>query len=69
MLFRIEKAKAKGVPITNYGVAISFVQGVLERTLVPFPAALAAYRETLANTGSLRGAAKVKDPVLDRVKR
>ena len=45
MLFRIEKAKAKGVPITNYGVAISFVQGVLERTLAPFPAALETYRE------------------------
>ena len=45
MLFRIEKAKAKGVPITNYGVAISFVQGVLERTLAPFPAALETYLE------------------------
>ncbi|MFH0985611.1 MAG: [FeFe] hydrogenase H-cluster maturation GTPase HydF [Candidatus Omnitrophota bacterium] len=45
MLARIEKAKAAGVPITNYGVAISFVQGVLERTLAPFPGALAAYRE------------------------
>jgi hypothetical protein len=44
MLFRIEKAKAQGVPITNYGVAISFVQGVLERTLAPFPAALEAYQ-------------------------
>ena len=46
MLFRIERAKAKGVPITNYGVAISFVQGVLERTLGPFPAALEAYRKS-----------------------
>jgi len=45
MLFRIERAKAKGVPITNYGVAISFVQGVLERTLAPFPAVLKTYRE------------------------
>ena len=45
MLARIEKAKAAGVPITNYGVAISFVQGVLERTLAPFPVALAVYRE------------------------
>ena len=45
MLFRIEKANAKGVPITNYGIAISFVQGVLERVLAPFPSALEAYRE------------------------
>ena len=50
MLFRIEKAKAKGVPITNYGVAISFVQGVLERTLAPFPSALNAYRENRIKT-------------------
>jgi [FeFe] hydrogenase H-cluster maturation GTPase HydF len=50
MLFRTEKAKAKGVPITNYGVAISFVQGVLERTLAPFPAALKTYREDRIET-------------------
>jgi [FeFe] hydrogenase H-cluster maturation GTPase HydF len=50
MLFRIGKAKSKGVPITNYGVAISFVQGVLERTLAPFPAALNAYRENKIET-------------------
>ena len=44
MLNRIEKARANGVPVTNYGVAISFLQGVLERVLSPFPAALDAYR-------------------------
>ena len=49
-LFRIEMAKDKGVPITNYGVAISFVQGVLDRTLAPFPAALNAYRENRVET-------------------
>jgi hypothetical protein len=41
-LNRIDKAKAAGVPITNYGILISFVQGVLKRVLSPFPAALAA---------------------------
>lgn len=41
-LNRIEKAKTAGVPITNYGILISFVQGVLKRVLSPFPAALAA---------------------------
>ena len=46
-LFRIHRAKQKGVPITNYGIAISFVQGVLERTLAPFPAALDAYQRQL----------------------
>jgi [FeFe] hydrogenase H-cluster maturation GTPase HydF len=55
MLFRIERAKAAGVPITNYGVAISFVQGVLERTLAPFPAALAVYRDS-----------QIKDKIKDK---
>ncbi len=45
MLFRIQEAKRAGVSITNYGMAISVLQGVIERTLAPFPAALEAYRE------------------------
>ncbi len=44
-LVRIRKAKDAGVPITNYGIAISLVQGVLERALSPFPAALDALSE------------------------
>ena len=44
-LHRIQQAKQKGVPITNYGIAISRVQGVIERTLAPFPAALEAFRK------------------------
>ncbi len=44
-LSRIQQAKQKGVAVTNYGIAISFVQGVLERTLAPFPAALSAYQK------------------------
>jgi [FeFe] hydrogenase H-cluster maturation GTPase HydF len=47
MLSRIQKAKEAGVPVTNYGVAISFLQGVLERALSPFPDALDAYRQAL----------------------
>jgi [FeFe] hydrogenase H-cluster maturation GTPase HydF len=43
MLTRIEKAKEAGVSITNYGLAISRSQGVLERVLSPFPAALEAF--------------------------
>ncbi len=43
MLNRIQKAREAKVPVTNYGVAISFLQGVLRRTLTPFPAALAAF--------------------------
>lgn len=36
MLVRMEKCKEKSVPITNYGVAISFLQGVAEKTIAPF---------------------------------
>jgi hypothetical protein len=39
-LIRIQKAKESGVPITNYGIAISYLQGVLFRALSPFPEAL-----------------------------
>ncbi len=43
MLNRIQQAKEAKVPITNYGVCISFLQGVINRTLRPFPAALLAF--------------------------
>ena len=37
MLARIGDAKSRGIAITNYGIAISFVHGVLKRALSPFP--------------------------------
>ncbi len=43
MLSRIQQAKEQKVPITNYGVCISLVQGVLSRVLSPFPKALDVY--------------------------
>jgi len=45
MLNRIQTAREAGVPITNYGVAISFLQGLIRRVLSPFPAALTAFEE------------------------
>ena len=48
MLVRQYRAARQGVPMTNYGMAISVVQGVLERTLECFPAALQAYRRAAA---------------------
>ncbi len=36
MLRRIRECTRRGVPVTNYGVAISKVQGVLERVIKPF---------------------------------
>lgn len=43
MLNRLRKAQEAGVPVTNYGVAISFLQGVIRRSLAPFPSALASF--------------------------
>lgn len=42
MLFRIQQCEKAGVAITNYGVCISELKGVLERVLSPFPAAMAS---------------------------
>jgi [FeFe] hydrogenase H-cluster maturation GTPase HydF len=43
MLTRLQKAKEAGVPVTNYGLAISMTQGVIRRVLGPFPSALSAF--------------------------
>jgi [FeFe] hydrogenase H-cluster maturation GTPase HydF len=48
MIGRVDVAREAAVPITNYGLCIAFVQGVLRRVLEPFPAALAAYDAALA---------------------
>ncbi len=47
-LLRIRQAERQGVPITNYGVAISRVQGVLHRSLGPFPSARIAFERANA---------------------
>ena len=43
MLSRINKCEQAGVPITNYGVCISELKGVLRQVLKPFPQALVQY--------------------------
>lgn len=48
---RIEQAKANKVPITNYGVCISYTQGVLGRVLGPFKAAFEAYVDECSKKG------------------
>lgn len=45
MLYRMEAAKKSGVAITNYGVLIAFVLGILPRALKPFPAAELAFKD------------------------
>ncbi|MDT8390676.1 MAG: [FeFe] hydrogenase H-cluster maturation GTPase HydF [Lentisphaeria bacterium] len=51
MLSRLRRCAEAGVPVTNYGLAISQTQGVLKRALSPFPAALDAY-EKIKNSES-----------------
>lgn len=48
-LRRMELARQSGVPITNYGMAISACHGLLERVLSPFPDALDAFRSAKAS--------------------
>ncbi len=57
MLSRIQLAEQAGVPISNYGVCIAKLQGVIERVLSPFPAALDAYKKEkkLLSKGGLNG--------------
>jgi len=47
MLSRVQKAREEGVAITNYGVCISFLHGVLERVLSPFPVALDVFKKEI----------------------
>ena len=44
ILSRINNCGAVDVPITNYGICISELKGVLERILAPFPTALETYK-------------------------
>jgi [FeFe] hydrogenase H-cluster maturation GTPase HydF len=50
-LARLRAAQEAGVAVTNYGLCISFVQGVIERVLEPFPAALDALKRARERQG------------------
>lgn len=43
MMYRISQVVEKEIPIVNYGVLISYVQGIFERALDPFPLAKMIY--------------------------
>lgn len=49
MNFRLQIAENKKIHITNYGILIAYVQGILERALKPFPAAYNYYRNNMEN--------------------
>ncbi len=46
VLYRQREAKAAGVPMTNYGVVLAFVHGILDRALEPFPHAHMVWSES-----------------------
>lgn len=48
MQYRVEVAREQGVSITNYGMLIAYVLGILPRALKPFPSASLALEETWA---------------------
>jgi len=45
MMYRIDEVKNMGIPIVNYGVLISYVNGIFERALEPFPSIKKIYDE------------------------
>lgn len=47
MINRLRFAGQAGVPVTNFGMCISFCKGVIETVLSPFPHALNKYRKEL----------------------
>lgn len=51
IMVRQYRAARQGVPMTNYGMAISVSQGVIARALECFPAALDAYRRGMDGGG------------------
>ncbi|MBC8533162.1 [FeFe] hydrogenase H-cluster maturation GTPase HydF [Yeguia hominis] len=37
MQSRLQRAQAQGVPVTNYGILIAYMTGILKRSVAPFP--------------------------------
>ena len=52
MLSRIHQCQSSGVPITNYGLVIACVHGILDRALEPFPDTLELYRTRRTRSNS-----------------
>ncbi|MDH7604255.1 MAG: [FeFe] hydrogenase H-cluster maturation GTPase HydF [Melioribacter sp.] len=46
MQTRIKQARYMGIPIVNYGVAISYLHGAIPRVLEPFPEAIAEWEKS-----------------------
>jgi len=48
VLYRQQLAREAGIPMTNYGVTLAFVHGILDRALEPFPLAKSLWEESPA---------------------
>ncbi|MCX6374579.1 MAG: [FeFe] hydrogenase H-cluster maturation GTPase HydF, partial [Armatimonadetes bacterium] len=46
VLYRQQLARQAGIPMTNYGVTLAFVHGILDRALEPFPLAKSLWEES-----------------------
>ncbi|MEG0354562.1 MAG: [FeFe] hydrogenase H-cluster maturation GTPase HydF [Lachnospiraceae bacterium] len=46
MKYRIQCAEDQGIPITNYGILIAYIQGILKRSVEPFSDIVEALQET-----------------------
>ncbi len=46
VLSRLMHCRNAGIPVTNYGLAIAFSLGLLERALSPFPEVLSTYKKS-----------------------
>ncbi len=53
MRFRLARAKALGIPMTNYGILIAYMKGILERSMEPFGEKYREARENRRETQSL----------------
>ncbi len=67
MLTRIMRCRQAGVPITNYGLTISYSLGIFERALQPFPVALEVYRSKRRTPAPAPAAASVPEASVDHL--
>ena len=54
ILNRIREADSKGIPVINYGMAIAYLHGILDRALAPFPFIQRKWNERDKNLKTIR---------------
>jgi len=46
IMHRIERAKQQGVPITNYGILMAYLSGILDRVVEPFQGGVVIFEDS-----------------------